>query len=170
MVAAAPILCALLATLQVPASTPGSGYGGSRVRGLAGLLLAASGLGDRLGQGPHWPSPFTYGETASGPSSQYNRRVFDPETGFHDYGARMYWPQIGRFISADTYGGNIGNPPSLNRYSYVHNNPYKYTDPTGHFAFAIPLLVILGILERTGKLQSDRTCRALAGQSWSSQC
>ncbi len=25
-----------------------------------------------------------------------------------------------------------GNPQSLNRYSYVLNNPLKYTDPTGH--------------------------------------
>ena len=63
---------------------------------------------------------------------QYNGRVYDPGTGFHDYGARMYWPQVGRFISADSYRGEIANPASLNRYSYVHNNPSKYTDPTGH--------------------------------------
>ena len=131
MLAAAPILCALLATLQVPASTSGSGYGGSRVRGLAGLLEAAPGLEDRPSPGMLWPSPFTYGETASGPSSQYNGRVFDPGTGFHDYGARMYWPQIGRFISADSVMGSTASPMTLNRYSYVLNNPYKYVDPTG---------------------------------------
>jgi RHS repeat-associated protein len=85
----------------------------------------------------HWPSPLTYGETASGPSSQYNGRVFDPGTGFHDYGARMYWPQIGRFISADSYAGTPGDPASLNRYCYVNNNPYKYTDPTGHCPMCI---------------------------------
>jgi RHS repeat-associated protein len=62
---------------------------------------------------------------------QYNGRVFDPGTGFHDYGARMYWPQIGRFISPDTNPGHIGDPQSLNRYAYVLNNPYKYVDPTG---------------------------------------
>ena len=27
---------------------------------------------------------------------------------------------------------NPTNPQSLNRYSYTHNNPLKYTDPTGH--------------------------------------
>jgi RHS repeat-associated protein len=74
---------------------------------------------------------------------QYNGRVYDPGTGFHDYGARLYWPQIGRFISSDRHHGDIANPASLNRYSYVHNNPYKYTDPTGHFAFLIPLAVVL---------------------------
>lgn len=68
---------------------------------------------------------------------QYNGRVYDAGTGFHDYGARMYWPQIGRFISADTYAGDIKDPASLNRYSYVWNNPYKYVDPDGHTS-AIP--------------------------------
>jgi RHS repeat-associated protein len=62
---------------------------------------------------------------------QYHGRVYDPGTGFHDYGARMYWPQIGRFISADSFQGSIANPASLNRYSYVLNNPYRYVDPTG---------------------------------------
>ena len=27
-----------------------------------------------------------------------------------------------------------GNPQGLNRYSYVNNNPVKYTDPSGHWA------------------------------------
>jgi RHS repeat-associated protein len=72
---------------------------------------------------------------------QYNGRVFDQGTGFHDYGARMYWPQIGRFISPDTAGPDLANPASLNRYSYTFNNPYKYTDPDGHN----PLLVTAGI-------------------------
>jgi RHS repeat-associated protein len=62
---------------------------------------------------------------------QYNGRVYDPGTGFHDYGARLYWPQVGRFVSADSYRGDIASPASLNRYSYVLNNPYKYIDPDG---------------------------------------
>jgi len=63
---------------------------------------------------------------------QYNGRVYDSGTGFRDYGARMYWPEIGRFVSADSHDGEIANPASLNRYSYVWNNPYKYVDPDGH--------------------------------------
>jgi RHS repeat-associated protein len=129
---AALVVSTLLATLQVPTGILGDGYAGSRVRGLAGLLGAAPGLEDRASPGMLWPLPFTYGETASDPSSQYNGRVFDPGTGFHDYGARMYWPQIGRFISADSVMGEPGSPMTLNRYSYVLNNPYKFTDPSGH--------------------------------------
>ena len=28
--------------------------------------------------------------------------------------------------------GEFSNPLSQNRYTYCHNNPYKYDDPTGH--------------------------------------
>ena len=38
----------------------------------------------------------------------------------------------GRFISEDTYEGQVDNPLTLNLYTYVYNNPLKYTDPSGH--------------------------------------
>lgn len=49
-------------------------------------------------------------------------------------GARMYSPKLGRFISPDTIIQAPENSQSLNRYSYVFNNPLSYTDPTGHVA------------------------------------
>ena len=60
------------------------------------------------------------------------QRVETGGTGLYDYGARWYDPVIGRFIQADTIIPDPGDPQSLNRYSYVSNNPLKYTDPTGH--------------------------------------
>ena len=39
---------------------------------------------------------------------------------------------MGRFLSADTIVPSPGNPQSLNRFSYVRNNPLKFIDPTGH--------------------------------------
>ncbi len=47
--------------------------------------------------------------------------------------ARMYDPNISRFLSEDTYTGDINDPLSLNLYTYCHNNPITYYDPTGHF-------------------------------------
>ncbi|NRA60656.1 MAG: RHS repeat-associated core domain-containing protein [Psychrobium sp.] len=44
--------------------------------------------------------------------------------------ARYYDPVIGRFYSNDPVGFT-GDITTFNRYSYVGNNPYKYTDPTG---------------------------------------
>ena len=48
------------------------------------------------------------------------------------YNARYYDTTLGRFISADTLVPQAGDPQALNRYSYVGNNPLKYTDPSGH--------------------------------------
>jgi uncharacterized protein RhaS with RHS repeats len=46
--------------------------------------------------------------------------------------ARYYDPVIGRFYSNDPIGYSSENPVmSFNRYMYVNNNPYKYTDPDG---------------------------------------
>jgi len=44
----------------------------------------------------------------------------------------MYNAASGRFLSSDTIVPEPGNPQSLNRYSYVNNNPLRYNDPTGH--------------------------------------
>ena len=46
------------------------------------------------------------------------------------YNARWYDPALGRFAQADSIvpGGVQG----LDRYSYVNNNPMRYTDPSGH--------------------------------------
>jgi hypothetical protein len=43
-------------------------------------------------------------------------------------------PYINHFVSADTIVPGYTNPQNLNRYSYVTNNPVRYTDPTGHRA------------------------------------
>ena len=144
MTLAVSILCSLLAAFQVVGGTVSERPGAeTRVRGINFFLETASGLEDEASLGTHRGIGYTYGETASDPSRQYNGRVFDPGTGFHDYGARMYWPQIGRFISPDSYPGDVANPASLNLYSYVHNNPYKYTDPTGHAVVARPSLAAM---------------------------
>jgi RHS repeat-associated protein len=56
----------------------------------------------------------------------------DDVTGLLYYHARYYDPVLGRFLSADTQAPEVSNPQDLNIYSYVHNNPVRYTDPTGH--------------------------------------
>lgn len=59
-------------------------------------------------------------------------------------GARYYDPVIGRFLSMDPAGFVESNPQSFNRYAYANNNPQKYIDPNGEFAFFIPVVVFLG--------------------------
>jgi hypothetical protein len=38
---------------------------------------------------------------------------------------------MGRFMSPDPRGGHLEDPQTLNKYSYVGNNPLSLTDPTG---------------------------------------
>lgn len=62
---------------------------------------------------------------------KYTGQEFDASTGLYDYGARQYDASLGRFLSPDTLVPDPENPQSLNRYSYVRNNPFRYSDPTG---------------------------------------
>ena len=51
--------------------------------------------------------------------------------GLINMNARLYDPVVGRFLSPDPYIQDPGNSQNYNRYSYVLNNPLKYTDPSG---------------------------------------
>ncbi|EAO9488552.1 RHS repeat-associated core domain-containing protein, partial [Salmonella enterica] len=64
---------------------------------------------------------------------KYSGEIYDEKTGLYYLRARYYDPSLGRFISEDTYKGQVDNPLSLNRYTYVENNPLRYKDPTGHW-------------------------------------
>ncbi|MCP3940005.1 MAG: hypothetical protein GY710_00790 [Desulfobacteraceae bacterium] len=65
----------------------------------------------------------------------------DDSTELYNYGARLYDPVVGVFISPDTAlpnfsdleNGRVYDPQSFNRYAYCRNNPLIYTDPSGHF-------------------------------------
>jgi hypothetical protein len=48
------------------------------------------------------------------------------------YNARYYDPNTAKFVSPDIIIPKIETPASLNRFSYVRNNPIKYNDPSGH--------------------------------------
>jgi RHS repeat-associated protein len=60
--------------------------------------------------------------------------------GLYFYQARWYDPVVGRFLQADTIVPELGDPQSLNRYTYAKNSPLVYNDPTGHIAWFVPLI------------------------------
>lgn len=55
----------------------------------------------------------------------------DGETGLYYAFARYYNDRLGRFMSGDPLGGDGSDPQTLNRYSYVRNNPANLIDPGG---------------------------------------
>ena len=63
----------------------------------------------------------------------YAGEFFDNETGLYYLRARYYNSYQGRFITQDTYAGQEDDPLSLNRYTYCHNDPINFVDPTGHW-------------------------------------
>ena len=79
-----------------------------------------------------------FGETVSesgigGISHKFTGQELDSETELYNYNARLYDPEIGRFLSADILVPYFNKSQSFNRYSYVRNNPLRYNDPTGHW-------------------------------------
>jgi len=70
---------------------------------------------------------------ATGTDHLYAGAHWEEWSGLIDMHARAYDPRIGRFITPDTLVPDLYTPMAWNRYSYVLNNPLRFTDPTGHF-------------------------------------
>lgn len=61
----------------------------------------------------------------------YRGEQYDPSLQMYYLRARWYWPQTGRFVTADTYKGEKEEPPSLHWYLYAHAEPVNGLDPSG---------------------------------------
>jgi RHS repeat-associated protein len=66
--------------------------------------------------------------------NSYTNHELDDVIGAYFAKARYYDPSIKRFLAFDPKLGAIGNPKSLNRYTYVFNSPIKFIDPNGEDA------------------------------------
>ncbi|WP_423222642.1 RHS repeat-associated core domain-containing protein [Candidatus Amarolinea aalborgensis] len=102
---------------------------------LGSTAVTANETGARIAELSYKPwgeSRYSFGATPT--LRRFTGQVLDSVGGgLYFYNARYYDPALGRFIQADTIVPQPGNPQSLNRYSYVRNNPLRYTDPTGNF-------------------------------------
>jgi RHS repeat-associated protein len=66
-------------------------------------------------------------------AQKFTGKERDGETVYDYFGARFFTGAQGRFTSPDPLmaSAKARNPQTWNRYSYAHNNPLRFTDPTG---------------------------------------
>ena len=68
-------------------------------------------------------------QTNYGYTGQYS---YESDFGLMFYNARWYDSYLNRFTQPDSIVPDPYNPQDYDRYSYVRNNPLRYTDPSGH--------------------------------------
>ncbi len=81
------------------------------------------------------------------------------EVGIIHMNGRIYDPKLGRFLQADPFIQEPTNTQSLNRYSYVLNNPLNATDPSGYGFIKKFASVIAGAI---GFFVCGPSCAAIA--------
>jgi len=84
------------------------------------------------------------------------QRSMEGSIGLDYYNARWYDSSLGRFTQADTIIPQPLDPLSWDRYSYVSNNPVRYTDPTGHCELVCIIVVIVGAVIMFSQIPSDQ--------------
>lgn len=75
--------------------------------------------------------------------------VYDESTGLFYLSSRYYDPTTGRFISMDSYRGELDDPLSLNLYAYCQGNPVKYVDRDGNMPVILSTMCV-GFLTGAG--------------------
>ena len=68
---------------------------------------------------------------------RYRGYYYDWESGFYYLNSRYYDPEIGRFISPDSYISTGVGILSNNMYAYCWNNPVNYYDSYGKFGESV---------------------------------
>ena len=70
---------------------------------------------------------------------------------------RVYDPVIARFLSPDPYVQSPGYSQNFNRYSYVLNNPLRYTDPSGENPLIIAAILVAGVYNMAANVENIKS-------------
>jgi RHS repeat-associated protein len=104
--------------------------GAGKVASNAGERRSYDAFGAR--RNPAWGQPAPAGGFSSKASPMgFTGHEGDDELGLINMRGRIYDPRLGRFLSTDPIVSSPHFGQSWNPYSYVHNSPLNFTDPSG---------------------------------------
>ncbi|VAW34022.1 hypothetical protein MNBD_GAMMA01-1146 [hydrothermal vent metagenome] len=66
--------------------------------------------------------------------------------GLINMGGRIYDAELGKMLQADPVVQDPNTSQSYNRYTYVHNNPLSFTDPTGYFSLRQIIAIVVAVV------------------------
>jgi RHS repeat-associated protein len=93
--------------------------------------MITDGSGAVVGTQDHLPFGEDGGVTGENEKHRFTNYERDSESGTYYAVNRQYSTNTGRFMRPDPVAGSIADPQSLNRYSYVVNDPINLFDPLG---------------------------------------
>lgn len=121
-------------------------------------------FGEEIGAGVGLRSPTHGFNSGDALRWKYAMTERDSTTGLDHTWWRKYENLSGRWTSPDPYAGSIADPQSLNRYSYVGNDPVNFVDPAGLYAACIHEVMTRFMARHTGRSRSlSRRLGGLAG-------
>ena len=113
------------------------------IQGSTSSLVKEDGSADAIYQYTDFGETMIQGYDQSKNEVCYTGGIYDQSTGLYYLNARYYNPEDGRFMTEDSYRGEIMNPETGHLYVYCANNPVNYADSSGHFAAAMYTVIKL---------------------------
>ena len=113
------------------------------IQGSTTSLVKEDGSADATYQYTDYGETIIHGDDQAKNEVCYTGGIYDQSTGLYYLNARYYDPEDGRFMTEDSYRGEIMNPETGHLYVYCTNNPVNYVDPSGHFAAAMYTVIKL---------------------------
>ena len=102
------------------------------IQGSTSILVKEDGSADATYQYTDFGETTIQGDDQAKNEVSYTGGIYDQSTGLYYLNARYYNPEDGRFMTEDSYRGEIMNPETGHLYVYCANNPVNYVDPSGH--------------------------------------
>ena len=107
------------------------------IQGSTSSLVKEDGSADATYQYTDFGETTIQGDDQAKNEVCYTGGIYDQSTGLYYLNARYYNPEDGRFMTEDSYRGEIMKPETGHLYVYCANNPVNYVDPSGHIAVKV---------------------------------